>query len=745
MTHAVETVETIKIKNYKIQDKLHESQGYILYRGYRETDNATVIIKVPSEEYPNLKYIAMLRNEYEITRKLNVRKIIKPQALLKFKKGVILVLEDFDGQPLRSLIKTKIVSIEDFLSIAISLSEILSELHRKDIIHKDINPDHIFINSRTNQVKLTGFGTASILPRENLRIQNPKLIEGTLAYISPEQTGRMNRTLDYRTDFYSIGITFYEMLTCDLPFQTSDPLEMVHSHMAVEPVPPHVINSAIPRIVSKLIMKLMAKSVEERYQSGLGLKADLVECKRSMGDGGKINDFPLGRMDISERFEINQSIYGRGEEKKILIRAFNKVCEGKRGIVVVSGYIGIGKTSLVNELSKSVSNRKGFFITGKFDQFNRHNPYHGIISALQGLIRNILTEHIVYHSEYKKKLLSALEHKGQIIIDVIPEVELILGPQPPVKELCTIESQNRFNSVFRKFIRVFFSKDHPLVIFLDDIQLIDNPSLQLIQYLMNDKRTQYVLLIVAYRDNEVNSSHPLMKSLSSLQKEKVPLTQIALGPLSMKCISHLITDTLHNNGQSVKLLAELIGQKTKGNPFFMKQFLTTLYQKRLLVFDNEERIWKWEMDNIWALDVTDNVVDLLIGRLHRMPHRTQKLLHLMACIFHELDLEMLCQITGETREENLQNLLPALKEDLIRFKAKCRIINNTIEINTAERIETLMFQHDHVQQVIYQSIDEEEKKMFHLEIGRFLLKKLKVNKRRDFLFNVLNQINLASD
>ena len=734
----------ITIPSHKIYDQIYQGSMNILYRGQREQDNAPVIIKTPSSEYPNTRELAKLSHEYEITKDLGIKGILRPYSLHKYENSLVLIFEDIGGQSLKILLALEKMSLKGFLAIAISLAETLDQLHQNNIIHKDINPDHIIINVQTGEVKLWGFGNASSLPREDPGTLSLSFTGGTLAYISPEQSGRMNRILDYRTDFYSLGVTFYEILTGKLPFQATDPLELVHYHMAKQPVPPHKVDPQIPKVLSDIVLRLMAKTAEDRYQSASGLKADLEECLSRLEATGVIEEFQIGRHDISEKLRIAQGLYGREPEIEFLLKAFNQVSQEKTKMVMVSGYAGVGKTSLVKEIGKSISRDRGYFISGKFDQLQRNIPYRPLISACQDLVHELLTEGKTKLERWKEELLAGLGANGQIIIDVIPEIELMIGPQPPVIELGPVESQNRFNLVFRDFIRVLGKKEHPLVIFLDDLQWVDPDSVKLIELIMTDEDTKYLFLIGAYRDNEVDRSHHLTIFFEKLQMETRPFDIVVLGPLNLEHLTQLIADTLKSEKEAVTPLAKLVFQKTNGNPFFVNQFLSTLYNERLLVFDTDERRWKWEMSKIRSLDITDNVVDLLINRLQRLSLETQHVLRLAACIGNRFDIGTLSLVTEHKAADTFQYLLPALQEGLAISTAGS-LGRGDKDPGINDEVETFKFQHDRVQQAAYALIDEEGKKGVHLKVGRLLLGNMGPELQEERIFDILNHLNIGID
>ncbi|MBD1920165.1 serine/threonine-protein kinase PknK, partial [Microcoleus sp. FACHB-831] len=574
----------LTVPGFKISLPIYESTNSVVFRGCQTKDNLPVILKFLKQDYPTPDQITKYKQEYEITRSLNLESVVKAHNLQKYQNTLVMILEDFGGESLKHLTNSRKLTLLEFLQIAIKIASCLGEIHQKNIIHKDINPSNIVFNPKINRVKIIDFGISTALSRQNPTLKSPNVIEGTLAYMSPEQTGRMNRSLDYRTDFYSLGVTFYELLTGRVPFNATDALELVHCHIALTPTPPHKLNRKIPKAVSDIVMKLLAKTAEDRYQSAEGIKIDLQHCLTQLEKNNHIAPFTLGLGDISDKFQIPEKLYGRKREIYTLLTAFDHTSQGNTAMMLVSGYSGIGKSSLVQEIYKPITQQRAYFISGKFDQFQRSVPYSAIVSAFQSLIGQLLTESEAQLNQWKEKLLAAFGSNGQIIIDVIPEVELLVGKQPAIQDLGPTESQNRFNLVFQNFIRVFCQREHSLVIFLDDLQWADSATLNLMELMMTDEQTRYLLLIGAYRDNEVSPIHPLMMTLDVLHRQGAIINQITLAPLELEHITHLIADTLHSGSSTVKPLAELVVRKTQGNPFFVNQFLKTLYQENLLTF-----------------------------------------------------------------------------------------------------------------------------------------------------------------
>ncbi|MGK0291456.1 MAG: serine/threonine protein kinase, partial [bacterium] len=510
----------IILSGYQSVTKLYDSKYSIIYRGYRKEDQLPVIFKLLKKEYPSIEELARFQREYEMTRSLNLEGVIQVYALEKHENSLVMVLEDFEGESLSDILKSQPLSLSEKLQLSIRITHIVGAIHQQHIIHKDINPSNIIWNRNTNQLKFIDFGISTELSFDIPEICNPNILEGTLPYISPEQTGRMNRSVDYRSDLYSLGVTLYKIFTEKLPFSSNDPMELIHEHMARIPQPLHELKATIPTAITHIILQLMQKNAESRYQTAFGLEHDLQHCFDQMKNGFHIQLFQLGKCDISDKFQIPEKLYGREYEIKTLLSAFDQVSCGTTQMMLIAGYSGVGKSALVREIHKPIIAKKGYFIDGKFDQFQRNIPYFAMIHAFQELIQELLREPQEQLLAWKEKLLKSLGCNGQVIIDVIPEVELIIGKQKDVTEVEPEETQNRFNMTFQRFIKVFTQKDHPLVLFLDDLQWADSATLKLLYVLMTDVDSQYLFLIGAYRNNEVLSEHLLMETLERIEKEQ---------------------------------------------------------------------------------------------------------------------------------------------------------------------------------------------------------------------------------
>ena len=748
------------IPGYTITATIYEGIQTVVYRGYSNQDGQPIIAKILRKEYPDLLEIAKFKHQYEIIKNLTIPGIVKPISLKKHQQLWVLIMEDFGGESLRNILSSEKIGIEKFLHIAIRLSETLGQLHENNIIHKDIKPQNIIIDTIAWIIKITDFSLSSRLAKDDPIISHPNFIEGTLAYMSPEQTGRMNRSIDYRTDFYSLGVTFYEMLTNQLPFQSDDPMELVHSHIAKQPIPPHQQISDIPQAVSEIVMKLLSKNAEDRYQSAFGLKADLEACVSQLQSTGKIENLSLAKYDISDKFQVPQKLYGRESEINSLMAAFERVTLGATEMMLVSGFSGSGKSALVNETHKPIVRQRGYFISGKFDQFKRNVPYASLIQAFQELVRQILTESEEQIAVWKAQLLESLGGNSQIIIDVIPEVELIIGKQASVPELSPGESQNRFNLVFQKFISVFTTKEHPLVLFLDDLQWADSASLRLIHTIMTNSENRYLLMIGAYRDNEINEAHPLRLTLDEIQNLGCIVNRIVLGRLKISDVNLLITETLKCATDKSKSLAELVFQKTDGNPFFLIQFLKSLYEEKLLKFaplqspftkEESKGGWQWDIEQINKMQITDNVVEFMVNKIKKLDENVQKTLKLAACIGNKFNLRILSIVDECSQNQILSNLQKAIELGLVlpigdtHKYVQSYIQEATDNLVLLDLVASYKFLHDRVQQAVYSLIPESEKREVHLKIGQLLLRNTCKEELEEKVFDIVNQLNFGKD
>ncbi|MBT5875961.1 MAG: AAA family ATPase, partial [Candidatus Latescibacteria bacterium] len=751
----------ITIPGCHLTDTLYESERSLVLRGYDKEDqnHRPLVFKTLKTEYPTPEEIARFRTEYEICKNVNMDGVAKSYRFQRHKHSLIFSMEDIGGTSLDRYISDGPFELAESLKLAIAMSTVLGHIHQYPIIHKDINPSNIVYNATTGQINIIDFGLSTVLSRENASISNADVVEGSLAYISPEQSGRMNREIDYRTDYYSLGVTLYELVTGRLPFESSDAMELIHAHMAKQPVPPHQIKPEIPEAVSNIILKLLAKTAEARYQSAHGIRTDLETCYDQWRADGVIETFVCGLKDTSDSFHIPQRLYGRDEEVGRLLNAFEQVDKGLPFMLMVSGYTGIGKSALVAEVQKPLVMKRGYFISGKYDQLQRNVPYSGYIQAFRDLIRQMLTESEMQIARWKDDLMKAMEPNGQVIVDVIPELELIIGDQPPIPELGPTLTHNRFNLVFQQFMRVFVQDGQPLVVFLDDLQWADSASLQLTGVLSTDPKNKHILLIGAYRDNEVNAGHPLQLTLDEIENAGVTVENIALRPLAMEHVNQLIADTFNcASGESTQL-AELVFRKTGGNPFFIDQFLRSLYEESLVRFDAHRGRWQWDESRIQDRDITDNVVELMSGKIQKLSTRAQKMVQLASCVGNTFDLRTLAIVNGKSLVETAEDMWSAVEEGLVlpigdSYKYLHDYGTGTQsdgefkeDFHTDEMKDlhvSYRFLHDRVQQAAYAIIPESQKQEIHYQIGHLLLKGTSEEDQHTRIFEIVDHLNFGS-
>jgi predicted ATPase len=687
-------------------------------------DRPAVLAVFPAGKHPTPATLNRLAHEYGLKDELDGAWAVRPLELICEGGRTMLVLEDPGGDPLERLLGAP-MEVGSFLRLAIRITAALGKVHQHGFVHKDIKPHNVLVNRSTGEIRLTGFGIASRLARERQAPEAPETIAGTLAYMAPEQTGRMNRSIDSRSDLYALGITLYQMLTGQLPFTASDPTEWVHCHIARRPVAPGERLKEVPGAVSSVIMKLLAKAAEERYQTAVGLESDLRRCLTAWEAHQRIDDFPLGEHDTPDRLLIPEKLYGRAREAETLLAAFDRVVKsGGPELVLVSGYPGIGKSALVNELHKSLVPPSGLFAAGKFDQYKRDIPYATLAQAFQGLVQLLLGKSDADLANWRDALLEALGPNGRLMIDLVPKLKLIIGDQPPVSELPLQDAQRRFQLVFRRFIGVFARPEHPLALFLDDLQWLDVATLDLLDNLLTRSDLSNLLLIGAYRDNEVDATLPLRRKLDAIKSAGGRVEEIALGPLACERLGHLIADALRCEPARAAPLAQLVHEKTGGNPFFAIQFLYALAEERLLTFDHGAMRWSWDPHRIHAKRYTDNVVDLMVRKLSRLPAETRTALQLLACLGNAAKISILSIVLEVSAEQVQTALWEAIRQELI----------GPLE-------GSYRFMHDRVQEAAYSLIPEERRTGTHLRIGQLLVANTPPQQREEAVFDIVNHLN----
>ena len=759
----------IELSTY-VLETLRKDEEFILYRGRSQADAPGILVVSPVAEYLAPETLKRLEHEYSLKEALDPAWAARPIAIARHRNRPVLLLEDPGGLPLDQFVgpdcdasartdaAVQPSDVGFFLRLAIGLSSAIGHLHQRGIIHKDIKPANVLLNSVTGQCWLRAFGIASRLPRERQAPEPPEFVAGTLAYMAPEQTGRMNRSIDSRSDLYSLGVTLYEVLTGTLPFTASDPMDWVHCHIARQPMPPGERLKGVPATVSAIIMKLLAKTAEERYQTAAGVQSDLRRClaEWERGSAGatrlsdptelvevssnssparlsspksyQIEEFPLGEHDTPDRLLIPEKLYGRAREIETLLASFDRVAaSGTPELVFVYGYSGIGKSSVVNELHKVLVPPRGFFASGKFDQYRRNIPYATLGQAFQSLIRPLLGKSEADLRKYRDALLDALGPNGQLMVDLVPELKLIIGEQRPVPELPPRQAQARFQLVFGRFIGVFARPEHPLAVFLDDLQWLDAATLDLLEDLFSRSGVQHLMFIGAYRDNEVNAAHPLMRKLEAIRQAGAILHEIILAPLARADLGQLIADCFHCELGRVTPLAQLVYEKTAGNPFFAIQFISALVEEGLVTFGHGDGRWSWDLNRIQAKGHTDNVVDLMVWKLKRLPLETQKALQRLACVGNRADFATLALILGESEDKIHGALWEATRAGLV------------LRLDTA-----YTFLHDRVQEAAYAIIPDDERAAVHLRIGTLFASRTAPEEIEENIFEIVNQLNRGS-
>jgi predicted ATPase/HPt (histidine-containing phosphotransfer) domain-containing protein len=734
------------LEGYEVGEVIAQSPHSVVRRALRRRDGARVVVKLHAKELPTARESGQLEFEYRMLRKLHTPGVVRALDLSSDGDRLALVLEDFGGVDLS--IHGAPLALDLFFTVAIGVAGALQAVHRAGIIHKDVTPRNVVINPATREVKLIDFGIATELSQERQTIEVASRIEGTLPYMSPEQTGRMNRDLDYRSDYYSLGATLFELLTGAPPFSAGDAMGWLHCHISRPAPSPRDIDPAIPEPVARIVLKLLAKNPDDRYQSSHGLVSDLERCRREWRERGAIDDFVLGAADVPERFQVSQKLFGREHEAATLHAAFAQASRGAARLLLVGGYSGVGKSALIHELQKDIVRGHGHFIGGKFDQLDRNVPYAAVTQAIRGLVKQLLGEPEDVLARWRRDLSAAVGSAGRVLTDLVPELAEILGPQPSVPALAPREAHVRFQRVFREFLKASATADHPLVLFIDDLQWADPSTPELLVYVISEEALQHLLVIGAYRDNEVHSGHPLRVALADLEaKQPGAVREIQLSPLSEDDVNRLVADTLHRDAESCRPISALIAQKTGGNPFFVKELLAMLARDGAFTFVAEHGRWDWDEARIERAAISENVIDLMVQQLRELPAETTDALRWAACIGSAFELSRVAGVAGKAPGQLSAALWPAVRERvLVPIGSAYRLVHdgrsydpagpNALHVRYA-------FAHDRIQQAAYSLVEETDRPRRHLAIGRLLRAATNEAQTDEELFETVNHLNMG--
>ena len=717
----------LKLSGYTMVEALHEGPATVVYRARRDADGATVALKLLRSEHAGSTEVERLRREFTLLRGLAVPGLPRVFGLEAIDGRLCLVMEALPGRPLDELLRAQRLSLATALQVGAGLAGVLGQLHLAGVIHKDVKPQNVLVDLETGEVKLVDLGVA--VPRSQDEPAREGVFEGTLAYLSPEQTGRMNRRVDHRADLYSLGVTLYELVTGALPFTSNDPLELVHSHVARAPVPPSSRDADVPQVVSDIIVKLLAKAAEDRYQSAFGLQADLEACRERLRASGRVDPFELGLRDRGHELRLSQRLHGRDEARRDLLAGWQRAAAGATEMLLLSGPSGVGKSALVDAVRAELSRRGGSFIAGKCDQLNRSTPYAALERAFQELVRRVLGEPPAELAAVRARLVEALGANGRVVADIVPEIELVIGAQRPVPELGPAESRNRLNLVFQRFLGACTAPRRPLTLFLDDLQWADPATLKLLAALLLDPDGAHLFVIGACRDSEVDDEHPLARTLAQLAASGRPVAVVSLAPLTDAEVAAFVADTLGCAAHEVAPLASVLREKTGGNPFFVGQSLLGLFHDELLGFDAARGAWTWDLEAV-RLATGDDVLALVTGKLQALAPATQRALQFAACIGHRFDGETLAGALERGAAEVEGALAEATRAGLVVADAAAGVHR---------------FTHDRIQQAAHAQIDAAQRPAVHLRVGRLLRARLGPEVRDDELFAVVHHLNRAAD
>ncbi len=686
-----------------------------------------VVKKVLDKTNLTVSEISQFHHEFDLLESIDVKGVRKNLRAASEDGKPVLYFEYFEGFTIKQIIASGSMPPAGVVNSVLSIVDTLAVLHDIKLVHKNINSNNLLMNPETGDIQIIDFTYASKITEKRHLLGNPDVVEGNLAYISPEQTGRMNRQTDTRSDLYSLGVVMFEMLTGRLPFLTQDPLEMIHSHLALRPPEVRSVKPGVPVILDLIVGKLLNKNPEERYQSATGLLSDLRKIHDHYKKQGEWPEFLLGEYDVSPILHLSQKLYGRHKEINLLRELFQQVVDGPARLVMINGYSGVGKTAVVHEVFSDISRKNGYFIKGKFDQLQRNMPYYAIASAFREYVNYVVTQDDDEITLVRKLILEAVDKEAWVLTDLIPSLEMIIGKQEEGERLSGMEAQNRFNYVFGRFLKSISRPDNPIVLFIDDLQWADSSSLNLLYNLLRDRNLKHLLFAGSYRSNEIGKNHPLRALFINLSAEVGPIPQIEIGNLSINDIDNLLKDSLQKELTAVSDLSAIIFEKTHGNPFHVKQVIKLLYEKDILFLDTEKSAWSWVPEKVRKLDLTENVIDVLAMSLQRLDEKYLRILQTASCIGNSFKKDYLEIIDSDHKDLVNKALQKAQEEGYIYYERG-----------------QYHFIHDRIQQTIYSLLQEDQKAGLHLRIGEVLLENLQDDLDEN-IFDIVNQLNEGID
>lgn len=733
---------------FETMERLVEHDGTTTVRARRRATGERVLLRSFGEAFPSPEQMGRLERELAIGRDLHHPGLLTGRELVIHVNRPALLLEDPGLKSLATVLERGPLSLPDGLRLGIGLSRALSALHAADLVHTGLSPRTILVSDGCEKVSIFDLRSATRVPRSQQVVVSPELLRGSLEHLSPEQTGRMNRPVDYRSDLYAVGAVLYHAFSGRPPLRAGNAMALVHALLAQEPVPLDEADPRVPGTVARIVQRLLAKSAEDRYRSAAGLALDLERCLLAIEQNGSVLPFELGSKDRSRVLRLSERLYGRQAEFDALMDTFNASADGGRALLLVSGYAGIGKTSLIHEVHRPIVERRGYFFSGKFDQLARTEPMEGLRQALGQLVGQILTESEDQLQTWRRRLSQALDGDGGVVIELLPEVRHILGDQPAVVDLGPAESRRRFDDVVVRFIQAFAGAGHPLVLFLDDLQWVDAASLRVLISLLRSEESRNLLVVCAFRDNEVDASHPFSLATEALAEAGVETHRIGLGPLSQADVRALVADSLELPTDECASLADLIDQKTGGNPFFVNQYMRSLVDDRMLALDFNQGRWTWDLDQIRLLEVTGSVVDLMVRRTSRYPQETQDLLMVASILGNTVDLETLAVVHGTGPRVVARALEQPVRDGhLIPIGQAHDYYLWSADDGSGARPSqggSYKFAHDRVQQAARSLLSPERLEEVHLRVGRRLMSDLADPLTDDRLFDTVNALNAAT-